>query len=436
MAAVPAGAMEQRRSRARDPVDVREYTGEELQRDLRQFERIVESRHPRLYTDREAWDVAFDVLFESVEGGLTDLEFYRLLAPLVAALNCGHTSISLPAYLDSGPNGAAIFPPIRALVRDGRILVIETVSGPAIPGGAELLAVNSISSDEIIRRLEQSIPADGHNLTRKHALIRDWFAGAFAMHIQSAARYRVEYTVPGEKTVQRAVLPAVTMETMHGRVAGGRDGPALLQRFESGYAVLTVGTFNYYEADGLAVYAEFIDGFFDEVRRRGVETLVLDLRRNGGGSPHAAAHLYRYLLSEPHPYFSRTGSAGYADLLRDQQPAERAFHGALYVLIDGLTFSTSGHLSALLDYLDRATFVGEESGGSYVCTDNSRDTILANTGIRFRYSTAEFEVAVTGLEPGRGTMPDLPFQPSVQDYISGRDSVMEYVISLVEKRGG
>ena len=56
--------------------------------------------------------------------------------------------------------------------------------------------------------------------------------------------------------------------------------------------------------------------------------------------------------------------------------------------------------------------------------------MLSNTGIRFRYSTTKYEAAVTGLEPGRGTMPDFPAALSIDDYLTGGDSVMDYAIRL------
>lgn len=74
------------------------------------------------------------------------------------------------------------------------------------------------------------------------------------------------------------------------------------------------------------------------------------------------------------------------------------------------------------------TFYGEESGGSYICSANTKDIVLSHTNIILYCATVQAEVAVSGLTPGRGIIPDHTIMPSIQDYIDDKDVVMEYVL--------
>ena len=164
---------------------------------------------------------------------------------------------------------------------------------------------------------------------------------------------------------------------------------------------------------------------------RGVRDLVLDLRGNGGGDPYNAASLLEKLITKETAYFD-AGTSGYADL-RAIQPARNGFTGNLYVLIDGGCFSTTGHLCSLLRFHGIGIFIGEETGGSFTCTDNSREIVLRNTGLVLRLSTTVFSTEVSGLTPGRGISADHEVVSTIDDRLAGIDAAMVFARRLVER---
>jgi len=123
----------------------------------------------------------------------------------------------------------------------------------------------------------------------------------------------------------------------------------------------------------------------------------------------------------------------YYDLKKLLDPAKNSFRGKLYILINGASFSSTGHLCSLLKFHQIGTFIGEESGGSFVCTDGSQDLTLSNTKLSFHYSTKAFSTAVSGLTPGRGIIPDYPVTPTIEDHLRQRDGEMELAIGMIEK---
>ena len=178
-------------------------------------------------------------------------------------------------------------------------------------------------------------------------------------------------------------------------------------------------------------FQSFVKDFFAEAHARGVARLILDLRDNNGGDHSCAATLFAHLIERPAPYFA-PDSPYYPDLRQPQNPAPDRFSGRLFVMINGGGFSSTGYLCALLKYHRRGIFIGEETGGSYACTDASETTTLEHSKIRFRHSTLVFKAAVSGMTPGRGTLPDHTVVASIDDAVQERDPSMARAIELVQ----
>ncbi len=107
----------------------------------------------------------------------------------------------------------------------------------------------------------------------------------------------------------------------------------------------------------------------------------------------------------------------------------------LYTLIDGGCFSTTGHLCSLLRYHGIGIFIGEETAGSFACTDARSHAILGHTGLILRVSTRTYTTAVTGMTPGRGILPDHPVIPTVEERLAHFDAPMDCALGLIAGRG-
>jgi C-terminal processing protease CtpA/Prc len=158
--------------------------------------------------------------------------------------------------------------------------------------------------------------------------------------------------------------------------------------------------------------------------------LILDLRDNWGGNPYYASYLLSYLISKPTTYFGKAPFY-YIKYKNPLKPAKHRFTGRLYILINGASFSTTGHLCSLLKSHSIGVFIGEESGGSYICTDASINVTLRHTKLRLHCSTTAFATAVSNLPPGKGITPDYRITPTLQNYLEGTDPEMNLAIQLV-----
>ena len=407
-----------------------------LQQDFDQFQNIINTQQPQLYTDRADLAAAFVSQRVLLRDRMNELEFYRVLSPLLRRLNCGHSRLNLSPVTLAAASTRWRQLPLTVKVIQGRLFVNKTLPPAAFLAGAELLAVNDRSSGDLIQQLYDNLPADGSNLTYKNYFINRGygFSTYYYLLVDSADQFSVTYRSPTERNPLTTDLAGVVA----GGLAPWRDpAPALVDgigwsEFADDYALLAVTTFNLYDEAGRNRFFAFVDRFFAEVAARRTPNVILDLRGNGGGDPYCGAYLFSHLLARSQPYFAAT-SPLYADLKAPITitPAVDAFTGRLYTLIDGGCFSTTGHFCSLLKYHQIGRFIGEETGGSFACTAATQTIALTRSQLSFVYSTMAFTTAVSGLTPGRGIMPDYEVIPSIEDFLGNRDVVKEFALSLI-----
>jgi len=195
-------------------------------------------------------------------------------------------------------------------------------------------------------------------------------------------------------------------------------------------AVLTVGDFAARPPGG---FAAFVDSAFGSMEAAGIEALVVDVRGNTGGPPDNAVAILQHLAESAFTYFAPEVGAQ-NPLTRPVEPDDTPFRGDVYVLIDGGSLSTTGHFLALVTYHELGTLVGQESGGTFSCNDNSMSFTLPNTGIVGRVARTTFETAVTGFSRDRGVQPDHVVTPTVDDLVARRDITIAYVMGMIAER--
>ncbi len=94
--------------------------------------------------------------------------------------------------------------------------------------------------------------------------------------------------------------------------------------------------------------------------------VIIDLRRNGGGSPDMVRYLASYFFDDTpvllNRFFDRPSNTATEQTTIDV-PGTRMPHVPLYILTSGRTFSAAEAFSYSLQALKRATVVGEVTGG-------------------------------------------------------------------------
>ncbi len=150
------------------------FTPRQLQADFSQMRDALEDNHPdRLrYETAETLAGLFDTAFTSLQNNMREVEFYQVIAPLVARYHCGHTRISPSNGFSPG-----LVMPLGIYLADGKAYIdADYGSDPSLPLGREVLAINNEPIATIVERLQAGIPSDALNQSAKvHSLNREFY---------------------------------------------------------------------------------------------------------------------------------------------------------------------------------------------------------------------------------------------------------------------
>jgi len=405
------------------------YSVSALREDFLQLRDSIEAIHPALYTftGRETFDRLFADRLADLRVPMTGVSFYCLTAPVVAKIGCGHTGLIMPESWWTGQPDRYF--PLRLFFADSGVYVLSSSDTIAtVPPGSEILAINDRSIQEITGLLCSGISADGNNKAYKRAVLNHNFPYLYALFFGFPESYALRCRNPAAMRIVDNQARPVSRQQLEKE---NRPQELSIRELRDPVAaVLRIGTFAYYTPDQESYFRTFIDSVFSALQVNNTEDLILDIRDNDGGNPFCAAYLLAHLTNEPVPYFDRPFGK-YRQLAEPIPPAPGHYRGRLFVLIDGGDFSTTGHLCALLKYHGIGTFVGSETGGTYTCNDAEKTIYLKNTGIGVRIAQGTFTVAVEGMDPRYGIYPDFQVSRRIADLISGKDTVLDYVLNLI-----
>lgn len=196
----------------------------------------------------------------------------------------------------------------------------------------------------------------------------------------------------------------------------------------------SVALIDFRAMEGLERFKTFLNDTFTQVKARGLTTLIVDLRNNGGGNSALGSALMDYLTDQPYRLFSRyeakvsaqmtayTAGAGQASLYplgspvgsvyKNEEPFVQPtqnplrFKGKVYVLISSYTFSSALALTSAFKDFKIATLVGEETSASPSDYGEVYPFKLPNTGLEV-WTSSTYWVRPSGFDDGRGVLPDV-----------------------------
>lgn len=224
--------------------------------------------------------------------------------------------------------------------------------------------------------------------------------------------------------------------------------------------------------------SRFYKESFKKMQLNNTKVLIIDLRDNSGGSISDVENLYSYLADTtyvftdpfqvvskntlikktpfsdspflakiliapfytPYTFFKihKKEDGNYYASTSTSKPKsinKNAFKGKIYVMINGGTFSASSIISANLKGSNRATFVGEETGGAYNGTvAGVMPTIkLPNSEIKIKIGLMVVAPFYKTPVEGRGIFPDKEIVHTLPDLINREDLELEWILNDIKK---
>ncbi|TAJ11759.1 hypothetical protein DMA11_15645 [Marinilabiliaceae bacterium JC017] len=480
------------------------YTGfsqslnpDSLREELKIYRDILENDHSGLYlyTSRDVFDDLFNQAQSKVDEINCRRDYFKLVAEIHTSINCGHSSVFYPFSEEEAEEFQNSLFPARIKFLGTKAYVAESKCD--ITPGSEIISINNHLIDDITSESFRMISSDGYNTTFKYRQLEEEFAIYLYLLYGSTKSYEVKYRDYDSGIIHTNVFDALNLKKLEQMVANGEletpkdesfDDIYQLKHLDAHTSLLTVNSFNTETPALTRRYFKFLKKSFREVKERGVQNLIIDIRENTGGNDGNDMELASYLIDRPfkenkyrrmntnelivYPcYLSKSmmemigmkedtkgekvalklnkevrkefgdepASDGYY-YLKDKyvihrDPQKDRFQGQVYIMISGKVFSGGGLFSALVRDKSDAVFVGEETGGGYY-----RHTGSIPLCYELPYSKLEFSIFTVINEQdveqqlypnGSGTRPHYSVCQTPEQLVNGEDAVLKKCLSLI-----
>lgn len=449
----------------------KKYTVEELHFDLAILKNALMKTHPGLfwYQSAKEFEDNYTKMKNAVNQPMTEIKFFTLITPFIANIKCSHTDLSLSKmFYNDFFNGMKIFP-FEVKIAEGRIYIDKNYTADtSIAPGSELISINGINADSILRFLKAFTWADG--FAESYGRCEFYFQSLMINFFNYADKYALSIKDQNENTrsVETEALDLKTSNKNYAErdINKNRKPWRLYIKDSLSTAIMEIDEFL-----GRG-YKRFLSNSFKTIRKNRLKVLVINLKNNGGGSDYYARLLFQYIALKEFKYYDRlevtiddpkdpifkygkrplkffyafhlmkANGAGTYDLKnitsknlskKAFKPYKNNFTGSVYILIDNNSFSATSEFCAVAHYNHRAKFVGRETGGGY-CGNTSGtafELILPNTKIQIEIPVIKYHVAVKA-PCGRGIEPDYPLKEKANDIILHKDSDLLFTLDLIK----
>ncbi|BAP32164.1 S41 family peptidase [Chryseobacterium sp. StRB126] len=450
------------------------------------------------YIPKQELEHKFDSLKQTINEPLTPLQFYFKLQPVIAGIREGHLSLRVPRKkftkkeIKNLEQKKGLFGRFGYYISGDQMYITENKDSiENIQPGTEILSIDNVPVSEYIKKYRNLISSDGYNTTFQPYFLKDLFFNYYTAENGLADRATMETLYKGEKhtyTLSRESKSDTDLKK--DKEMNKRTQEKKLNDYVSASNSYN-RSFKFLDKDSTIAYIkvksfsrEYSDEFykktFAKIKNSKAGYLIIDVRNNYGGSLYEINNLYSYLTDKPFTlikpsqvtsrdiplrtnYFRKSTPLDYAiksisypsyffaqafstykkdgkvfyKMKADKptKPNKGAFHGKIFVLINGGSFSASSIITAKLKNDKRATLVGEETGGANDGTVAGFYSYqkLPNSEIRFPIGLLLVQPNIDFSDTKKGVIPDVEIKESMQDIIDKKDPQLDWIRNEIGK---
>lgn len=457
------------------------YAKSELEKDFDLLTTSLKEGHTGLYW--YSTEVQFDSVVSSqrkkIKDSLNGLEFYNIVAPIVAYSKEDHCDISLSEAISDFLDHNGKFIPLAVLSVDEKIHILNNPSVDVEIKGFQLKKINGKPIEVITDLLFNTFASDGFIVQSKYRWLDNLrFSKYYARTIGQPDNFTIEVLNPKTDQTLSFDLKAINMQGLskiEKEVALYSDlDPVDFKILPNKTVLLALNTFSNDAYEEVEMdYRTFVSNSFKKIDSLGIKNLILDIRENGGGTEGNEDYVFSYLTDKPYnkykdveisaftfSFYEYTDTHTKADIeefeadikkehylhadgrilrkdgIVETEPLKpNPYKGKIYVLTSGWTYSGGAEFASLIRQHTDATFIGEEVGGGFYGNTSGYGLklTLPNTMISVEIPMLKFSLDVDKGTWGRGVIPDHKVQNTIVDYESGNDAVLEFARNLTIK---
>ena len=458
----------------------------QIRADVELAEEAYRRVHPGYtrYEDAEVLKSAWNDIITDAQAasGMSVGRLYLRIEKALTLIRCDHTKAELPAALRKSRKENPLYLPFRWKLIEGRGLVSAPGDNIDLAYGDEIIAIDGRPLQTIIDEVAPYIPVDGYTEWSRRGGISESleFMGGAVDHFGALI-----WDIPANATLTIRKLNGDIADVIAPRInydawteLGNRSGLArnfkdavTFERLGDNAAYVRVDTFVNYRVPVKpdTIYGPIFKAIKDEQR----DTLIVDLRNNGGGSSDASHGLVAHLIKKPmrlkkemrvatlnldglrdHMFtwdkralnpnplgFKKNEDGTYSlrrfvsEDMKTVKPNRHAFTGKLILLTSNNNSSGSTNIISVLKGLGRATLIGEKTGGSAEGpTAGILFTLtLPESGIKTRVPFFRYFNNVPSFEHGLGMNPDIEAPMTYEAFLEKRDPALEKAKEIISE---
>jgi C-terminal processing protease CtpA/Prc len=453
----------------------------QIERDINLAEDAFSRVHPGYdrFIAKSELDAAWEAIRQKGAAGLSLGELYLDVSETLAKIRCDHTKAELPRDLKKSRKIASLYLPFEWTMIGDRAVVTKSGTAETVSAGDEILSIDGRSIKELQSMLHKYIPVDGFNDHTKNVMMTESFEhmggavdhfGGLLFNPDATAKLLIKTQQGDTKTVSvQRVGHMARRQSLPSSSARDFADAITFKTLENNAAYLKIDTFVNYRNP--VDPAEKLDPIFKQLKKEGQTSLILDLRKNGGGSTDVTLQFFSYFTPEKRairkaavmktrdhtglePYintwekravnpprfgFKKTEFGQYSlramfsDDLKKVKPSPYRFEGDLIILTSRGNSSGSTNFMANVKAARTVTLVGEKTGGNP--EGPTAGTLffltLPESGITMRLPVIRFHNNVDDVKIGHGLSPDIPAPTEIEDVQSGRDVAYDAALKLI-----
>jgi hypothetical protein len=372
-----------------------------MRQDIDSLVKYLEEAHPNPYYrySKERFYKDVQIVKNSLNKPLDQVDFYLAIEPLLGKLEDGHTDLHITQIYNSQnpfilPYNFNLSPNKPFIICSGPYQTVPT----RLPAGSQIISINNIDAKKIVNDI--IILNTGEN----RAFRAEFGAARFYFYLEALYKanglYKIKYRNKGlvkivtVKGIRKNILDKRITETPNNSINNipvTEPNYSLKILEKDNTAIINFKSFDW---DG---YKPFTDSAFTVIKNREIKNLVINLIGDTGGDSDVGDDFLQYILDAPFRQYHKVleknsellkarlkehrvgkvmDSSDLALLAKTNgsldttfydnipiKPNPLRFKGAIYLLVNIETYSSASDFAECFKYYKRGMIIGEETGG-------------------------------------------------------------------------